>query len=223
VHLTSFSEYEAEAWEGGTQRSAGNQSRSPSRGPGSRPPSPGYAPSQAGGDYYRDTNRLAAQHTGGSRLKSQPSQSNMSQFGGAIAPQLPFMPFAGGPGSAAGSDYGPPHPMAQMAMPYQHTGGSLAYQPTGGSVYGMMAPQHTGSVYGMPPPSMMGMGMAGFDSSASAFGAPNFPRPMSTFSMATSVNPFAGPSQNANPTDEELTNALRMYLGTQDLMTVTKK
>jgi len=48
-------------------------------------------------------------------------------------------------------------------------------------------------------------------------------RPTSTFSMATSVNPFAGPSMNPNPTDDDLFNALRNYLSTQDLMSVTKK
>ena len=48
-------------------------------------------------------------------------------------------------------------------------------------------------------------------------------RPMSTFSLATSVNPLAGPSMNPNPSDDELVNALRAYLSTQDLMTVTKK
>ena len=46
---------------------------------------------------------------------------------------------------------------------------------------------------------------------------------MSSFSMVTSVNPFAGPSMNPNPSDDELFNALRNYLSTQDLMTVTKK
>jgi chitin synthase len=50
---------------------------------------------------------------------------------------------------------------------------------------------------------------------------------MSTFSLATTVNPFAGgpstPSSNPNPSDEELFTALRQYLATQDLMTVTKK
>lgn len=63
------------------------------------------------------------------------------------------------------------------------------------------------SAFGGAPPSAMGMGQ----------------RPMSTFSMATSVNPFAGPSQNENPSEDELFNALRLYLSTQDLMTVTKK
>jgi hypothetical protein len=142
---------------------------------------------------------------------SQYGQQPMSQFGGP--PQLPFMPFAGGPGSVAGgSDYG--GAQIPMAMPFQ---------PTGGSMYGMMMPQHTGSVYGMPPPSMMGMGMYGPDASQSVLGGPSAARPMSTFSMATSVNAFAGPSQNTNPTDDELFNALRIYLSTQDLMTVTKK
>jgi len=37
------------------------------------------------------------------------------------------------------------------------------------------------------------------------------------------VNPFAGPSMNPNPSDDELFNALRNYLSTQDLMSVTKK
>jgi chitin synthase len=46
---------------------------------------------------------------------------------------------------------------------------------------------------------------------------------MSTFSLATTVNPFLDPNNSANPTDEELTNALPNYLSTQDLMTVTKK
>jgi chitin synthase len=46
---------------------------------------------------------------------------------------------------------------------------------------------------------------------------------MSSFSMATSVNPFAGPSMNPNPSDAELFNALCNYLSKQDLMTVTKK
>jgi chitin synthase len=140
-------------------------------------------------------------------------QPQMAQY---AASQLPFMPFAGGPGSVHGSDYGGQMPMAPMA--YQPTGGSM-------SMFGVM-PQHTGSMYAMPTGPMMGMGMYGQDGSQSGFGGvpPSLnQRPMSTFSMATSVNPFAGPSQNANPTDDELFNALRMYLSTQDLMTVTKK
>ena len=129
-------------------------------------------------------------------------------------PQLPFMPFSGGPGSVAGSDFGGGMPM----MP------PMGYQTTG-SVYGMMpnAPRNT---------VMTNLNMFGGDTTGSQSGGfnPTPPgpigdtRPMSTFSMATSVNPFnSGPSMNPNPSDEELTNALRTYLSTQDLMSVTKK
>jgi chitin synthase len=121
----------------------------------------------------------------------------MSQYG---MPQLPFMPFAGGPGSVAGSDYG-----GQMVMP------QLPYQNTGGSLYGMMP-----NAPGNASLNMFGGGVA-------PPATPGGMRPMSTFSMATSVNPFAGPSMNPDPTDEDLFNALRNYLSTQDLMTVTKK
>jgi chitin synthase len=106
-------------------------------------------------------------------------------------------------------------------------------------MYGMpMVPQHSGSVYGMlqmgmgmgtmgPMGGMMGpmppMGgeLGGTLDGGSQFGgttAGGMGHPMSTFSMLNS-----GPSQSTNPTDEELVNALRLYLGTQDLMTVTKK
>jgi len=47
---------------------------------------------------------------------------------------------------------------------------------------------------------------------------------MSTLSMATNLNPYAGAtSSNANPDDEELLSVLKGYLSSQDLMTVTKK
>ena len=102
----------------------------------------------------------------------------------------------------------------------------------------MMPPlgyQNTGSMYGMP--MGMNMGMMGTGSvQGSQFNGMQVPlpsstnalggmgqRPMSTFSFATSVNPFATPNMTENPTDEELFQALRNYLSTQDLMTVTKK
>ena len=86
-----------------------------------------------------------------------------------------------------------------------------------------------------PRATMMGMGgmnmnmFTGNGSQTGGFGLlPPGPigggdRRMSSFSMATSVNAFAGPSLNPNPTDDEVFNALRTYLSTQDLMTVTKK
>ena len=81
---------------------------------------------------------------------------------------------------------------------------------------------------------MSGMNMFGGSMNGSQVGAvpPSLPplgagilqqRPMSSFSKVISVNPFAGPSMNPNPSDEELFNALRNHLSTQDLMSVTKK
>ncbi|KAF8432942.1 glycosyltransferase family 2 protein [Boletus edulis BED1] len=207
IPLKKFSEYEAETWEGVSHHSDEtgiSKSRSQPRFPPSRQGSP--HPSN-GGDYYRDTNAVnnsmvnfrgtASHHShAGSRQGSmyEGRQPAMSQF-------LPPMPFMPGPGSAAGSEYG-----------------------------GMMGPlgyQHTGSVYG----NGMGMGMHhGNGSQTGGFGllppgpigGGGDPR-MSTFSMATSVNAFSGPSLNSNPSDEEVFHALRTYLSTQDLMAVTKK
>ncbi|KAF7289054.1 Glycosyltransferase family 2 protein [Mycena chlorophos] len=218
IPLKKFSEYEAEAWETGSRHSEetgtgySGKPRSRSRAPKSRDQSPhAYQQASQSGDYYRDTN-LTSHHNGStSRLASQPSMSNLSHQGPMqSAPQLPFMPFAGGPGSVTGSDYGAAMPM--MGMPYQNTG----------------------SMYGMMPPMMSGMNMyaGSFNGSQGGFAPPVMPaaaaasglsRPMSTLSMATTAHMFSGPSQNPNPTDDELFGALRNYLSTQDLMTVTKK
>lgn len=137
-----------------------------------------------------------------------PQMPPMTQFG--AMPQLPFMPFGGGPGSAVGSDYGHMPP----SMP-------------------PMGFQNTGSAYGMMPNDPRNTMMTNFNmfgGSGSQMGAPGGAppslgqqRPMSTFSMATTANMFSGPNMNPNPTDEDLFNALRNYLSTQDLMTVTKK
>ena len=140
----------------------------------------------------------------------------MSQYGGV--PQLPPMPLGGGfNGSPAGSEYGGHMPIS--TIPYQNAG----------SIYGMP------SMVGVPQGTMMaglntfgGPMTGGFSPSQSAVGTlpPSTGvsvRPLSTFSLATSVNPFAGPSQNPDPSDEELFQALRNYLSTQDLMSVTKK
>ncbi|THG97676.1 hypothetical protein EW026_g4373 [Hermanssonia centrifuga] len=225
IPMKKFSEYEAEAWETGSRQSdetgydSKPHSRARSRAPGSRAPSPH---SQAG-DYYRDTNLTSK--NGSNPNLARPPGSNLSHYGGQptmsqyAIPQLPFMPFAGGPGSVHGSDYGGQMPMAAQ-IPYQGTG----------SMYGMpmmpaampMAPRNT---------VMTNLNMFGGDPNGSqaGFAPPSAPgmqsqqRPMSTFSMATSVNPFSGPNMNSNPSDDDLINALRNYLSTQDLMTVTKK
>jgi chitin synthase len=155
-------------------------------------------------------------------FRNQPTQSNDSHnvgqtmYGGM--PQLPPMPLGGGfTGSPAGSEYG--GHMSMAALPYQNTGSmygmpSMAGVPQGAMVTGM-------NMFGGPT-------VGGFSPAQSAVGtlppsAGVNQRPLSTFSLATTVNPFAGPSQNPDPSDEELFQALRNYLSTQDLMTVTKK
>jgi chitin synthase len=167
----------------------------------------------------------------GSGMRSNVSQTNMSmhngqapamsQYGGAAGgfQPLPYMPFAGGfTHSPAGSEYG-----GAMAgpMPMQHTG----------SMYGMMPQVPHGTMMpnfnmygGIPGSGMSATGSMGGMGMQSPFAGPAASgRPGSSFSFATNVNPFAGPSANENPTDEELVQALRNYLSTQDLMTVTKK
>jgi chitin synthase len=123
-------------------------------------------------------------------------------------PQMPFMPFSGGAGSVHGSDYG--HMPMIPPLGYQHSG----------SVYGGM-PQDSRGAMMMNMPMMTGGSQTGGFGMLPAIGGDA--RPLSMFSMATSVNPFAGPSFNPNPTDDDLFNSLRNYLSTQDLMTVTKK
>lgn len=226
-------EYEAEAWETGSRHSddTGYDSKSRSRyNDRSREESPHtYHQASQAGDYYRDTNltynnnsnpnlRLAAggpgsqaSHSNISHRSGAAPQPAMSQYGGGL-PQIPFMPLGGGPPSVTGSDY------AAHAMPMMP---QLGYQNTG-SMYGMplsMNMMASGSFQGSQPG-----GFNGVAPSVNPFagGLPQ-QRPMSTFSFATSVNPFATPSNSENPTDEELFQALRNYLSTQDLMTVTKK
>ncbi|KAI0782569.1 glycosyltransferase family 2 protein [Abortiporus biennis] len=225
IPLKKFSEYEAEAWETGSRHSdetGYSKARSRSRAPGSRAPSPhSYQQASQTGDYYRDTNLTSKNGSNPNLpLRSGPGSVH-SHYTGAPAippfgvPQIPFMPFGGGPGSVVGSDYGGMPMQMAPPMPYQTTG----------SVYGMMpnAPRNT---------VMTNMNMfGGGNMSGSQMGAPSIAqggmgmeqRPMSTFSLATSVNPFAGPSMNPDPSDDDLINALRNYLSTQDLMTVTKK
>ncbi|KAM6496484.1 glycosyltransferase family 2 protein [Amanita muscaria] len=227
IPLKRFSEYEAEAWETGSRRSddTGYSSKPYSRGksmaPGSRGVSPHpYQQASQSGDYYRDTNLMNRsnpnlRHMGSS---SQLSHSNLSHHGGA--PQLPQMPLGGGPGSIVGSEFG--HATMPMAPAYA------------GSIYNPMMPTHpmmsqmTGmsgmntNMFGGSFNGSQGGGIGGIPPSLPPVGASQ-QRPISTFSFATSVNPFAGPSMSTDPTDEELYGALRNYLSTQDLMTVTKK
>lgn len=155
---------------------------------------------------------------------NQRSASNHSHQAGSVYsgfPQLPQIPF--GAGSVAGSDHGG-HPAMGMGfgMPMMGMPAQSAYA---GSLYG-----------GVPQPNFMpGVPRNSVATNLNMFGGsggliqpPSMAdlqqRPMSTFSLATTANPFATtPSQSTDPTDEELLQVLRIYLSTQDLMTVTKK
>ncbi|KAG6906135.1 hypothetical protein DXG01_015758 [Tephrocybe rancida] len=192
-----------------------SQSRRPA-GSGEESPYTYQQPSQSG-DYYRDTN-LTYNDNSNPNLRlggSQQSHSNVSyhQPSWHGISRMPFTFSVEGPGSVAGrSNYGG-MPMGIPQMPDQIIG----------NIYGMMDPRMT-----MNPmmSNMFGGSMSGSQSgfaspSASALGGRQ--QPKSDFSLATAVNPFGGPSTSTNPTDDELFNALRNYLSTQDLMTVTKK
>ncbi|KAL0070282.1 hypothetical protein AAF712_002774 [Marasmius tenuissimus] len=232
IPLKKFSEYEAEAWENASRRSEETGYSKPhSRAPRSHQSHEDFHNASQAGDYYRDTN-LTMNNSSNPNLRSKASNSNLSHRGGQ-QPSMsqygggPFMGGYGGGGSVHGSDYGAPAlPMMPQMMPYQNTG----------SMYGMMPPgpmnpqsMMLGNFGMMPTGGSFGGSQSGH-SMTGGFAPPAMPaaqQRMSTFSLATTVNPFAGgpstPSSNSNPSDDELFTALRQYLATQDLMTVTKK
>ncbi|KAF8906646.1 glycosyltransferase family 2 protein [Mucidula mucida] len=220
--MIPLKKYEAEAWESGSRHSDDTgydtKSRSRSHAPPSRDESHHqYQPGSQSGDYYRDTN-LTMNNNSNPNIRSQQSISNMSHASPAV--DLPQMPFSGG--SVHGSDYG--HgPMQPLG--YQNTAGSLGMGMPAmgmGGGYGMMPPM------GAPRNTMMSMnpmftGGSVHSGNSNMFAPPMMPAAMggggdnrmSTFSLATTQQPQS--------LDEELVNALRHYLSTQDLMTVSKK
>ena len=234
IPYKKFSEYEAEAWDAGSIRTGHTGFSQPADKPQStyhqephipRSESPrSYPPASQSGDFYRDTN-LTYNNSSNPNLRvppNQPSSVSMSQYGGAPqqqygTPQLPpisFMQTGGGAGSlTGGSDYGGANSMGfpntasvySMGMP----AGPRNTVMTNLNMYGGGMGGGPGSFSGAPPSAMPNMGMG--------------QQRMSTFSMATTANPFAGPNQSTDPSDEELLGVLRHYLSTQDLMTVTKK
>ncbi|KAF9266073.1 glycosyltransferase family 2 protein [Marasmius fiardii PR-910] len=226
IPLKKFSEYEAEAWETTSRHSEDTgYTKSRSHAPPSHSREDFHNASQAG-DYYRDTNLTMNNSSNPNlRLGSKASHSNLSHNGQQPMSQYGGGPFMGGGGSIHGSDYGGAAvPMLPPMMPYQNTG----------SMYGMMPAMGPQSMmmgnFGMMPTGGSFGGSQSGHSMTGGFAPPTMPaaqQRMSTFSLATTVNPFAGgpstPSSNPNPSDEELFTALRQYLGTQDLMTVTKK
>ncbi|QRW16570.1 chitin synthase [Rhizoctonia solani] len=206
-----------------------------------------HAGSQSG-DYYRDTNKMSGagsmrghgSNSGhGPGLRSQGSNPNLQQQ--YLMPQFSGMGGMGGMGvnmpwmgSQAGSDYGGHGAAGSMNM------GMMGMNPymmgSMGSMGMVNNPYAASTMGGVPRNSVMtnlnmfgggleaqqtgntGLGLGG------GLGTGTGGRPMSTFSMATTVNPLAGgPSQSTNPSDEELLTVLKHYLASQDLFSVTKK
>ncbi|KAF8312672.1 chitin synthase [Clavulina sp. PMI_390] len=213
IPLKRFSEYEAEAWEHGTileddrqSRYSGNPKSRLGAGSARRSPSP----LSQQGDYYQNANPLHSSPLNPNGPRSA-SGKPMSQFG---TPQLPMPQFGG---SQAGSDHGGMNPYTASLH-----GPAMSMN--------LSVPGYAGSMYGMPQMMprqsvMTNLNMFGGGGGDNGMGTgPGGFRPMTAFSMSPTANPFpTGPSQNANPTDDELLAVLRTYLGTQDLMTVTKK
>ncbi|KAH7928935.1 glycosyltransferase family 2 protein [Leucogyrophana mollusca] len=209
IPYKKFSEYEAEAWESASGHTVAPEnnlvnpaymSMSQVRLPMSQHQSVYNHSQSEAGDYYRDTNPLNPNNSN-PNFRSSPSR----------------------PSSRAVSDFKGPPSQRQTAF---HTSQEQLVMAAPGP-YGNPG---MNSVYGMPPPDpRMTMGASIYNRSMSpavSLGGPPQPafggmRPTSTFSMATTV--FTGPSMNPNPSDEELYTALRSYLSTQDLMSVTKK
>ena len=181
------------------------------RGPFAGSPAGSRRGSDAGRNPFNGGSEYAGSVYGG---RGGPGSVHNNGQGGMMMPPMmpPMMPMN------TGSFYG-----GMGGMPTMNTGGSMygfGQNMTGnGSVYGGMdagAPRNTmmtmGTVNPFMPPQAPFAGSAGPGSVSGAFGASR----MSTFSMA-------GPSMSKDPSDEEIIGALREYLGTQDLMTVTKK
>ncbi|KAF9241811.1 glycosyltransferase family 2 protein [Melanogaster broomeanus] len=210
IPYKKWSDYEAEAYGDGNSNNPFNAEQNPMNSPYLPAPAPRlpsfhqpslyeYGQSEHG-DYFRDTNMV----------------------------QNPSNPHLRGPSSRPSSRTGSEHRNPSVNLRQTTFLGPSQEHLMMGTPFNQFG--NTGSVYGaLPPDPRMTMNLAMMTRSMSpalSLGGPPQPafggmRPTSTFSVATSV--FVGPSNNPNPSDEEVYESLRTYLSTQDLMTVTKK
>ncbi|OJA10029.1 hypothetical protein AZE42_08527 [Rhizopogon vesiculosus] len=175
VPLNKFSEYEAGAWEHGSHQSDET---------GLSKPRSNRPPLSRQGFLIASTHRTLA--TSNLTKSSNPNhRTDCPPYD--VLPQMSFMPFSGGPCSAHGSHYGGQMPIIPP-LGYQHSG----------SVYDGMMPQDSRSTMMMNMPMMTGDSQAGGFGMLPAMGGDT--RPLSMFSMTTSVNAFAGPSFDLNTT-----------------------
>lgn len=258
-------EYENNAWERGSAGGQSEKSRAtsqtsrtheiPYHRPGYGQPTNLRAASMysstadlpAGADYWRDSSPLGPNHSSRNlrQMPSNPSLRHSDSNTNLIAPQHRVQSMAGMSMWGPGSDYGAPAEMTQMGPPmtqpflYPNMTGMSGGMPP--SMYGAPAGYGYGSPlpsdYALRPPTMFG-----------PYGSQNAPRNsvmtnlggleqnrMSSYSLATTMNPFAGgtpgapgagfsepliPDEKEDPTDDEVVAVLKRYLAQQDLMSV---
>ncbi|ORY88598.1 chitin synthase-domain-containing protein [Leucosporidium creatinivorum] len=164
-----------------------------------------------GADYYRDTvhSRSASKST--LAFAGGPPTGG-SQFGYAAPPSA-----YGGAPSIRGSEFGG-YGGGAAARPGSYGAGFMPTLQSQMSLGGH--PGSSASMLGGPPPPMGGMGNRRA-SNMSGLSYGGFGAGASVYSMGAFAPPQ--PSQSTSPTDEEIVVALKAYLASQDLMTVTKR
>lgn len=162
-----------------------------------------------------------------------------SQYGPA-GPGSEMMGMGPGMGGYPGMPHSPGY-FPQMMPPNMNMGMGMGMphhnpfdSPSGGSDRGSMH-LHPQTMYppyaspGMhapsPGPGMMGMGAPRNTIMSNLGGMGGGNRGMSTYSLATTANPLMQsappqPSENPDPTDDEIMMVLRRYLSSRDLMSV---
>ncbi|KAH8926724.1 glycosyltransferase family 2 protein [Atractiella rhizophila] len=208
IPMAKFSDYQNAMWERGSHSTAASKPMAKSQTQYSMG---AFKNGSVAGDFYRDNTALAGQH---SRQGSH-SPAAMAPFPSAMSMSMPMR-------TASPSMTG-----MNMFMPQHSHTPSFAPSMNAMPMFPMAAPTNYA-------PSMVGselgvLGMQHHDRSMSSFMGQqqqSFPhsRAGSTYSFGGAA-PVQPPqvSQSDNPTDEELRSAIKSYLSTQDLMTVTKR
>jgi chitin synthase len=207
-----------------------------------------------GSDYWRDSSPLGPNHSS-RNLRNMPSNPTLRSAGSnpnlRLGQAQRVQSMAGMSMWGPGSEYGDPNMAMQMQM------GGMGMQPPAPFMHPMMtgmsspslpynnpfaSPSAPPSDYGLRPPTMFGpyAGAAPRNSVMTNLGGMGMPQGpqarMSSYSVATSGNPFASNTnlagaggaaggalsvnENSEVGDEEVLAVLRRYLAQQDLMSV---
>lgn len=156
-----------------------------------------------------EKDEYGSQYTGRQRRK---------RFAPSVHSSISHLP----PGSAYSSRGPSPAPYAAPPMGQDWSRGSVYSQPFAPPAmpfgHNPFDSPAMGSDMSLRPPTVFAGGMGGMGMMGPGYGVRG-----STYSLATTANPFAsGPAPNTdpNPTDETVLSTLRTYLNSQDLMTV---